>query len=165
VCTACGAERKPKNILYDKDTVLPYCHTPFICNDAHPNSVENLKKTGRYVEMVEAADAEKIFNDKLLKEYGDPETSKMIKRLLSSPVSFRVQTEEQAKFIAALIAGGGAEGIAEAIRYCIDKVMNGGTAPELPEITEQPTEAAPVQPQPQEDDPQPKPAEDAEWTV
>lgn len=118
ICAACGKEHKTSHLLFDPETLLPYCTNPYICNLNHPNSPTNLIKRGAELLLVTYAQANAAHEKQLLEKY-DPTIITQIQALLSKPITVRVLDHEMAKFLIELQAQMDFPTMSETTRYCI----------------------------------------------
>lgn len=122
VCAACGAVRKIRNLRYDLEDFMPYCHSAYICNEHHVNSERNLLLRKAVKPLVEYDEAKAAYEDYLLNAYEDQAEAERLKRLMLRPTTIRVMDQEMAKFLIRLQDERGL-GISEAVRYCIESMM------------------------------------------
>ncbi len=118
ICTACGKEHKTNHLLFDPETLLPYCTNPYICNLNHPNSPTNLIKRGAELLLVTYTQANAAHEKQLLDKY-DPEIIEKIRKLIVKPLTVRVQDPEMAKFLIELQEQMNFDTMSDLIRYCI----------------------------------------------
>jgi len=123
ICAACGKERKGKLLMYDPATFTPYCANPYICCDEHPNSPGNLIERQKEFKLVDADTANEAFKKHLLDVYEDKSVVESIQKLLVKPITIRILTPEMAKFLIDYAEEHGIENQSEAIRSCIQTVM------------------------------------------
>lgn len=123
VCAACGKERKSKALRYDTTTFNPYCENPYICNEEHPNSVKNLIANQRESKLINHDEAVEAYRKHLSSVYEDSDIVHKIHRMLTSPITVRVQKPEMAQFLIDLQVEKGVESLSEAIRYCVEVMM------------------------------------------
>lgn len=57
ICTACGKQRKSRNLLYHPETLQPYCANQADCVDTHPNCVYTVATRGNVVNLLTHKDA------------------------------------------------------------------------------------------------------------
>lgn len=120
VCSACGRERsKTKSILFDPNTLYPYCESPYICSSDHPNAPANLLKRGAELKLIPLSEAQKLFKEYLIKTVGDPEKILRIRNMVDKPMTIRIGDPELARFILELQDMYQMSSVSDAIRYCI----------------------------------------------
>lgn len=133
-CVVCGARRKFKSLVYDQ-ALLAYCSSPFQCTKGHPNSQQNCKDRGTFVEMMTYEEA--LHVQKQRTEYTYEETAhtfgKKIRnvnmhKLISGAISFRVQSEAQADYIGYLLAKMGTTRITDTIHHILNKAIESDAA-------------------------------------
>lgn len=123
-CTACGRERsKTKAILYDPNTLLPYCEHPYICNTKHPNTPMKIVERGGELKLITYNEAQKAFKDHLMDTIIDPEQVERIKDIVDKPKSIRISSPELAKFLVETQEKYGFDSLSDTIRHCIRLVM------------------------------------------
>jgi hypothetical protein len=123
VCAACGKERKSKALRYDTESFNPYCDNPYICNDEHPNSVKNLIQNQKETVLVPHEDAVNAYREHLSAVYKDSDIVQKIHRMLTDPITIRVQKPEMAKFLVEFQQENDLDSLSETIRYCVEVVM------------------------------------------
>lgn len=122
VCSACGAVRKIRNLRYDLEDFMPYCHSPYICNEHHVNSERNLILRKAVKPLVGYDEAKEGYEQYLLSTYDNQVEAERLKRLMLRPTTIRVMDQEMAKYLIRLQDERGL-GISEAVRYCIESMM------------------------------------------
>lgn len=122
-CAACGAHRRRKTILYDPRTLEAYCHTPYICNEEHPNSTKNLLQRGSELELVTYEDAQQLLKAALEANLSVGTEADQVRRMVLAPTSIRISDPDLAKFLLDLKKEEGLSSISDAIRYCVWQVM------------------------------------------
>lgn len=120
-CTACGKKRKIKVLLYDPETLNPFCENPYICNDQHPNHPINLIKRGRELELIDFGTASEAYKNNLIKSYS-PEHAQRISNLINRPINFRINDPEVAQFLMEFMEDRGFDSVSETMRYCIQVI-------------------------------------------
>lgn len=123
VCAACGKERKSKALRYDTTDFNPYCENPYICNEDHPNSVKNLIAKQRETKLIDHDEAVEAYRKHLSAVYEDSDIVQKIHRMLTSPVTVRVQKPEMAKFLVEFQKEHNIDSLSEAIRHCVEVMM------------------------------------------
>lgn len=121
-CTACGANRRRKTVVYDPQTLLPYCHTPYICNEKHPNSPENLIDRGSQVTLVDYQEAQRLLKIALENDQAIGMEAERIRRMVTQPTSIRINDPELARFLIQIQNEFNFNSVSDAIRYCIELV-------------------------------------------
>jgi hypothetical protein len=123
-CTACNRERsKTKSIMYDSQTLMPYCEHPYICNTKHPNSPVNLIERGEELKLININDAQKLFKQHLIESVGDPKKIERIRNLVDKPTTIRVGSPDLAQFLLKLEEEYNFSSLADTIRFCIQMQM------------------------------------------
>lgn len=118
-CTACGAERKPRNLRYDSSTFFPYCLHAHLCNDKHPNTTQNLIQRGSELLLLPYAQVEKAYREHLLLQHANPETAETLTRLVTQPLSVRFNDPTIAAFIVNIQQEYKVDSLAETIRMIV----------------------------------------------
>lgn len=129
-CMACGQERRKKDMIaYHPETFEPYCHTPYICNEEHPNATKKIRErilSGQEDELVllpydEAREKYTLFIEKT---HSNPERIKKIRRMVENPMTIRIGDADLAKFILNLQEEMEFSSISDTIKYCIQNTMD-----------------------------------------
>jgi hypothetical protein len=124
-CVACGQERRKKDMIaYSSETFEPYCHTPYICNDEHPNSPKNLIKNQMETKLLSYDEAREAYNVWIEKTQDNPERHKKIRRMVENPMTIRIGDADLAKFILDLQDDMEFHSISDTIKYCIQNTMD-----------------------------------------
>lgn len=124
-CAACGKERKSKYLMYDPETLKPYCENPYICNDEHPNSNKNLIKYQKVIQLIGYEDASEAFRLQLMESYkNDKDVVSRIQAILTKPSNIRIQDPELAKFLVEFQDAQGFDSLSETFRYCVQVVKD-----------------------------------------
>lgn len=118
VCTACNAERKANNLLYDPETLNPYCSNPYICNENHPNSVQNLIKRQNEKFLVSYAVANEAHEKYLLEQFDSSIVDRIV-QIITKPMTVRINNPDLAKFLIELQESEGFDNMSETVRHCI----------------------------------------------
>lgn len=121
-CAACGKERKRRSFLYDPQTMKAYCANPYICNDDHPNSPQNIILRQEEAKLV-SYDVANEGHKKLLLETFDATLVKKIKRIMQSPITLRIPDPAMAQFIVESQEELGTVDTSNTIRYFIQIAM------------------------------------------
>jgi hypothetical protein len=120
VCNACGRERsKTKALVYDPETLMPYCEFPHICNTNHPNSVPNLLKRGAELVMINQTEAQRLFKEHLIKTIGNTDKIAKIRNMVDKPMTIRIGSPDLAIFLIELQEQYHFSSLSDTIRYCI----------------------------------------------
>jgi Arc/MetJ-type ribon-helix-helix transcriptional regulator len=186
-CTACGVTRNKKSILYDPNTLLPYCESPWICpSEEHVNSPKNIILRGGDIKLIGLEQAQKAYREILIDTVQDSDQVKKIRSMVERPISIRIGSPDMAQFLVALQDEQNFSSISDAVRYCVQMVMNHNeeyfnqykemqtqiqkerydqeVAKELEKKTQQPKQVEPT-PEPVKGSPAPEPAADDEELV
>lgn len=139
-CVACFKELGKKDVVFTEDK-HPYCSNPFVCNDAHPNSVQNIIARGGAVKMFTEEELETSIFDRLAIS---DEMKDRIMKIASKPQSIRLSKYEIAYYLLQLQESKDLASISEAIRYCVNLAMrvepvDGVEAPDSIESPDEPT--------------------------
>lgn len=119
-CSACGRERsKTKALVYDPETLMPYCEHPYICNVNHPNSPANLLKRGAELIMINQTDAQRLFKEHLIKTIGNTDKIAKIRNMVDKPMTIRIGSPDLAIFLVELQDQYHFNSLSDTIRYCI----------------------------------------------
>lgn len=121
-CAACGKERKRRSFLYDPQTMKAFCANPYICNDDHPNSPQNLILNQNQAVLVDY-DTANEGHKKLLLESFDSAIVDKIKRIMQSPITLRIPDPAMAQFIVESQEELGTGDTSNTIRYFIQIAM------------------------------------------
>jgi hypothetical protein len=128
-CTICGARRKFKNLVYDQ-SLNAYCQSAMGCSNAHPNSPQNYRQRGTYIELLPYEEALLIQRQRT--EYAYEETANQfgkrirkvnMHKLITGSISFRVQSEAQADYISYMMAKTGTNKITDAVHYILNQAI------------------------------------------
>lgn len=122
VCTACGVERKKKNIAYNPTDFMPYCDNPYICNENHPNSPKNLIARGAELKLLSYEEAQAKFADWVAMNHSDKEIAEKIRRMVMYPISVRIGDPGLARFILEFQQEFQMDSVSDTIRYCVQKM-------------------------------------------
>lgn len=122
-CTACGALRKTKAIVYDPGSLLPYCQNHYFCNERHPNSPTNLIRRGAELKLVRYQEAERLYKEHLIKEHTNPDMVNEIREMIGKPKMMRFYDPDMCEFLVKLKKIKGYESLVDTVRFCIREVM------------------------------------------
>lgn len=129
-CTTCGKGRKFKTLLYDQE-LRPYCMNPLQCTQNHPNSQQNCKARGTYLELISYEEALDIQRGRFVHTYEETanQNGKRIRNvdlstLSHGTVTFRTKSEAQADYIAYIMAKIGTNAISTAMQYIMQQQMD-----------------------------------------
>lgn len=131
VCMACGQERKVKDkIAYHPETFEPYCSTPYICNDEHPNSPKNLmanrtKYPNTYGQtiLLPYEEAKEQYHKWLEANHPHPEKVAKIRKMVENPMTFRIGSPELAEFLLNLQEEMGFTSMSDTLKLCITRMQ------------------------------------------
>ena len=135
-CSACGTARRPSNLLYDPNTFKPYCRSYEFCNNDHPNAPAQILANGKYTPLIPLAEAEKLYKEKVYLSHPDPDSIDELKKLLTKPISLRLNSPEVAKYLMNVKAEQGFANLAETIRFLLEESLR--NSPVEVEVTPQP---------------------------
>lgn len=121
-CTACGKERKTKALGYHPATLEAFCDNPYVCNEDHPNSAQNLIRTQKQTQLVTFAEANEAHKDQLLANFDEGTVAK-IQKMLTKPITIRIHSPEMAEFIVSFQEESNHENVSEVIWYAIEMLM------------------------------------------
>ena len=122
VCTACGKERKTKALGYHPATLAAYCDNPYVCNEDHPNSAQNLIATQKQTKLITFAEANEAHKDQLLANF-DEGTVVKIQKMLTKPITIRIHSPEMAEFIVSFQEESKLDNVSEVIWYAVEMLM------------------------------------------
>lgn len=127
VCTACGTERKKKGaILYRTTDFMPFCNSPYFCNDDHPHSPKNTHLAGvegREIDtLVDFETASGLYSQWLDRHHSDPSKIQKVKNMITRPISIRIASPELAMFILELQDEFNIGSVSDTIRYCVQQM-------------------------------------------
>lgn len=117
-CTACGAERKKKGIAYHPFTFDPYCSNPYICNEKHPNSPQELIKRGEQLDLIDSDNVAQKYAEFLSLTHS-PQHAERIRKMISQPITVRISQSSVAGALVQMQESLGLSNISETIRHCI----------------------------------------------
>lgn len=118
-CNACFKELGKKDVVYTEDK-QPYCVNPFVCNEFHPNSVNNIIARGGAVRMFTEEELETNIFDKY--NVSD-EMKERVMKVANKPQSIRLSKYDIAYYLLQLQATRELSSISEAVRYCVGLAM------------------------------------------
>lgn len=124
VCEACGTDRKQRLLAYDPNSFMPYCSHPYICNEDHPNSTQNLIDRGDVRELLNYDDALERYKEHLLTQHASPDVVQAIRNMIEKPTLFRVLEPEIAEFVVKLNKTLEHSSVSETIRHILRCMMN-----------------------------------------
>src|SRR5213079_2289087 len=166
ICTACGQERKKKDMLaFHPETFEPYCVSYYFCNEEHPNSPKNMAlnitKYPPYgeIQLLAYDEAKEKYESWVMTHHENPEKVKKIRKMVSSPMTLRLQEPGLAEFILDLKEEMQFSSVSDTIRFCINRMQeeHGGFHHKQAELKQEAREeknlqevaAAPLQPKSQ----------------
>lgn len=114
-CTACSKEYTKKEIVYSTER-LPYCPNPFVCNEDHPNSPDNIVARGGAVKMFTESELEDNTFEML--EVSDAMKERIMK-IATKPQSIRLSKLDIAHYLIMLQETRNLASISEAVRHCV----------------------------------------------
>jgi Arc/MetJ-type ribon-helix-helix transcriptional regulator len=118
-CSACGRELNRKEVLYTEDR-RPFCSNPFVCNQDHPNSPDNIIARNGAIRMYSEEELERSIFESL---HVSDEMKERIIKVATKPQSIRLSKVDIAYYILQLQETKGFSSISEAVRYCIQLAM------------------------------------------
>lgn len=122
-CVACGQERKKKDMLgYDPKTFEPYCISNHFCNEHHPNAPIPMLERGNILNLLPYDEAKEKYIKWIEEHHANPEKEKKIRRMVEHPSTLRIGDPELAEFVLDLQAEMNFTSVAEAIRFCIQRM-------------------------------------------
>ena len=98
VCSACGRHRRKEDLVFDPNTLKPFCYNIQSCNASHPNSYQNvMARNGVLKDLVNYKEAQDVYVENLLRNT-DPRTVELMK-LANRPTSVRLGSVELADYV------------------------------------------------------------------
>lgn len=129
-CTICGMRRKYKTLAFDNE-LNAYCSSPAMCSSNHPNSVQNCKQRGSYLNLLDSEQAQKEQLNYYQHSYEQMARSKnkrvrdvSMQALITGTISFRIANEDQAQYLAFMLAKLGTNKITDVIQQLLNDGMS-----------------------------------------
>lgn len=129
ICKVCGLRRKYKTLAYDNE-LNAYCISPTMCSSSHPNSQQNCKQRGMYLNLLGHEEAQKLMTQYYEKTYETAARAKnrrvrdvSMHALVTGTISFRLTGDEQAEYLAYTLAKIGSNKITDAIQSILQEAI------------------------------------------
>ncbi|MMZ56265.1 hypothetical protein D1872_181510 [compost metagenome] len=158
ICAACKSSRRKDDLVFDPESLEPYCSNIQACNNHNPNSYANVLARGNQtIQMITYKEALEKHNERLLQKATPTEVE--VLKIISQPTTARITEVEDAEHVVMIRQRYGLKHVSKAIVRIIEEHREALASGWKPKAAEN---LVPVDMEPSRPDPKPKPEPEPE---